>query len=89
MPRSAHNAASRRVSLRSLVLMSIHVLPGRIPDRIPFSPLTTALTATGEGRQVNTTDDTAAVDAGESAQVAPPASKLSAKALFRSWTVTS
>jgi len=78
----------RRISCWSVVLISIHVPPRRRPLSTPFSAVSTADEAAGEGRQVITASDASAQALGESAQRAPAANKVPAESLFRSWTVS-
>ena len=88
MSRSAPRAASRWISCAPLVLISIQVPPAARCAKTPSSPVTTALTASGEGRQVMTVSDAAATSGIESAHTAPSRSRSMAHVLSMSYTVS-
>ena len=79
---------SFRISWGELVLKSTHTVLLLAPSNNPSSPIATASTSVGPGRQVNTMSHFSDSSLGDSAQEAPISRAVKADSLFISWTVT-
>jgi len=86
IPFSASRAAISRLARGAIELMSMTVLPGAPPSRMPFCPSTTAFTCGEFGSMVMMTSQACATSFGDEAVAAPKPDSSFIGASLMSWT---